>query len=55
MPAQVAVIRSAGTEQQHVWRACIRTVEGKTEGEKLSPCIVVVGQVTQYAQLANHS
>lgn len=48
---QVAVIRSAGTEQEHVWRASICTVADKLQGERLSPCIIVVGEVTQYADL----
>ena len=50
---QVAVIKWAGTEQQHVWHATICTVCNKTQGDKLSPCIIVVGQVSQYALPAN--
>ena len=50
---QVAVIKSAGTEQQRVWLATICTIGDNTQGEQLSPCIIVVGQVTQYALAAN--
>ena len=50
---QVAVIKWAGTEQQHVWHARICDVADKLNGEKLSPCIIVVGQVTQYASVAS--
>ena len=46
---QVAVIKWAGTKQQKTWRASIASVAGLLQEEKLSPCIIVVGQVTQYA------
>ena len=48
---QVTVIKWAGTAQQQVWQASIGTVGDKIQGAKLSPCIIVVGRVTQYANL----
>ena len=48
---QVAVIKWAGTEKQQVWQARIGSIVDDLQGESLSPCIIVVGQVTQLASL----
>jgi hypothetical protein len=42
---QVAVVRAAGAPDQRVWRSSLGRVAADTAGEKLSPCIVVVGPV----------
>jgi siroheme synthase len=42
---QVAVVKAAGTAEQHTWRANLSSVVEVTSGSKLSPCIIVVGQV----------
>lgn len=42
---QVCIIRWAGTDKQQVWRGCIDNIVDITQGESLSPCIIVVGQV----------
>ena len=39
----VAVIRDAGAAQQRVWTATVSTVAQATQGESLSPSIIVVG------------
>jgi len=41
----VCIIRWAGTDKQQVWRGCIDNIVDITQGESLSPCIIVVGQV----------
>jgi len=46
---QVAVIKWAGTQEQTTWHASIASVADMLQEEKLSPCIIVVGWVTQFA------
>jgi siroheme synthase len=41
----VLVVRSAGTPEETVWDATLGSVLQVTAGEKLSPCVVVVGAV----------
>lgn len=41
----IAIIRSAGTEEQQVFIATLETIVQKTEGMKLSPTVMVVGEV----------
>ncbi|KAL4457422.1 hypothetical protein ABPG75_012287 [Micractinium tetrahymenae] len=41
----VAVVRQAAGEEQAVWRGTLASIVEQTAGERLSPCIVVVGQV----------
>jgi uroporphyrinogen III methyltransferase/synthase len=43
----VAVVRAAATEEQAVWRGTLGSIVRQTEGVSLSPCIDVVGQVTE--------
>lgn len=43
MPA--VVVRSAGLPQQRVWRGSLGSIVARTEGEKLSPCVVIIGGV----------
>jgi siroheme synthase len=45
------VIRAAGTPEQRVWRSSLSRVAADTAGEKLSPCVIVVGQVAGAALL----
>ena len=48
---QVAVIKSAGTDEQKVWMSSIENVGDDLQAEQLSPCIVVVGKVTMFGLL----
>ncbi len=41
----VAIVREATLPTQVAWRGTLGSIVGQTEGEKLSPCIIVVGQV----------
>lgn len=41
----VLVVRSAGTPEETVWEATLGSILQATAGEKLSPCVVVVGAV----------
>jgi len=41
----VLVVRSAGTPEETVWEATLDSILQVTAGEKLSPCVVVVGAV----------
>ena len=49
---QVAVIKSAGTEQQQVWTSSIARAADDLHGERLSPCIIVVGNATKIRALS---
>ncbi|MBD2257259.1 uroporphyrinogen-III C-methyltransferase [Pseudanabaena sp. FACHB-2040] len=41
----VAVIRWAGQPQQQVWQGTLLNIDQVTKGEKLSPCVIVIGEV----------
>lgn len=41
----IAVIRWGGTDQQQVWTATLETIVAKTQGERLSPTVMVIGAV----------
>ena len=41
----VAVIRWAGQPQQQVWVGNLLTIEQRTKGETLSPCVIAIGEV----------
>ena len=41
----VALVHAASTSSQRVWRGTLGSIVEQTEGERLSPCIIVVGQV----------
>ncbi|NER84051.1 MAG: uroporphyrinogen-III C-methyltransferase [Leptolyngbya sp. SIO1D8] len=41
----VAVIRWASQPQQQLWEGTLLNIAQRTKGEKLSPCIIVIGEV----------
>lgn len=41
----VALVHAATLDSQRVWRGTLGGIAEQTEGERLSPCIIVVGQV----------
>ena len=41
----IAIIRSAGTDEQKVWIGTLQTIVEQTKGEKLSPTVMVIGEV----------
>ncbi|MEM6837415.1 MAG: uroporphyrinogen-III C-methyltransferase [Cyanobacteria bacterium P01_C01_bin.120] len=41
----VAIIRWASQPQQQVWEGTLLNITQQTKGQKLSPCIVVIGEV----------
>lgn len=41
----VAVTHAATLGSQRVWRGTLGSIVAQTEGTRLSPCIIVVGQV----------
>ncbi|PSO49472.1 MAG: uroporphyrinogen-III C-methyltransferase [Cyanobacteria bacterium SW_9_44_58] len=41
----IAIIRSAGTEEQQVWTGTLENIVEKTQGMKLSPTVMVIGEV----------
>ncbi|AFY64570.1 uroporphyrinogen-III C-methyltransferase [Geitlerinema sp. PCC 7407] len=43
----IAIIRWAGRPQQHTWVGTLGDIVEKTQGEKLSPTVIVVGEVVQ--------
>lgn len=44
----VAVVRAAASDSQTVWRGTLGSIVQQTEGEHLSPCIIVVGEVAGF-------
>lgn len=47
----IAIIRSAGTEQQQVWVGTLETIVEQTQGINLSPTVMVIGEVVNLRQL----
>ena len=43
----IAIIRSAGQPEQHIWTGTLGTITHITKGESLSPCIIVIGEVVR--------
>lgn len=43
----IAVIRWAGQPQQQIWTGTLLSIAQLTKGERLSPCIIVVGEVVR--------
>jgi len=41
----IAIIRWASQPQQHIWEGTLLNITQLTKGEKLSPCIIVIGEV----------
>jgi uroporphyrinogen III methyltransferase/synthase len=49
----IAVIRWAGRPQQQVWEGTLADILAKTEGESLSPCVIVIGEVVRLRHYLN--
>jgi len=47
----IAIIRSAGTEDQQVWVGTLETIVKQTEDIKLSPTVMVIGEVVNLRHL----
>lgn len=47
----IAVIRWGGRQQQQIWTGTLSTIMEKIQGESLSPCVIVVGQVVNLRTL----
>lgn len=43
----IAIIRSAGQPEQHIWTGTLGTITQLTKGESLSPCVIVIGEVVR--------
>lgn len=43
----VAVIQWAGQSQQRVWQGTVLSIVQQTKGQRLSPCVIVVGEVVR--------
>lgn len=43
----IAIVRWAGRPQQQVWQGTLLDILDQTQGDSLSPCIIVVGEVVQ--------
>jgi uroporphyrinogen III methyltransferase / synthase len=43
----IAIVRWAGRPQQQVWQGTLLDILDQTTGERLSPCIIVVGEVVK--------
>ena len=43
----IAIIRSAGQPEQHIWTGTLGNITQFTKGESLSPCIIVIGEVVR--------
>ena len=41
----IAIIRWASQPQQQIWTGTLLTITQQTKGQKLSPCIIVIGEV----------
>ncbi len=41
----IAIVRAAGHPEQQVWQGTLSTIIEQTAGVKLSPCVMIVGQV----------
>lgn len=42
---QVTVAHQAALPEQRIWRSTLASIVADTEGETLSPCIVIIGRV----------
>ena len=43
----LAIIRSAGQPEQHIWAGTLGTITQLTKGKSLSPCVIVIGEVVR--------
>jgi siroheme synthase len=46
----IAIIRSAGTQEQQVWTGSLETIVEQTQGMKLSPTVMVIGDVVKLGE-----
>ena len=46
----VAIVRWASQPQQQIWEGTLLTITQQTKGEKLSPCIIIIGEVVGLRQ-----
>ncbi len=46
----IAIIRWAGQPQEQIWQGTLGNILKQTAGERLSPCIIVIGEVVQLRQ-----
>jgi uroporphyrin-III C-methyltransferase len=51
---QVAIIRKAGTAGQQVWIGTLATIVEQVSDVRLSPCIIVIGKVVEYARFSEN-
>ncbi|AFZ49616.1 uroporphyrinogen-III C-methyltransferase [Dactylococcopsis salina] len=49
----IAIIKSAGTEEQKVWVSTLETIVETTQNMKLSPSIMVIGEVVNLRMVSN--
>jgi siroheme synthase len=49
---QVVIVHACGAPSQRTWRAELGNVVSVTAGQELSPCIVIVGEVSRAAAAA---
>lgn len=49
----IAIIRWAGHSQQRVWQGTLDTIVEITQGESLSPTVIVIGEVVRLRQALN--
>ena len=48
----VAIIRKAGTVEQQVWIANCSTIVEQVKTVRLSPAVIVIGEVVRYAKFS---
>ncbi|NJN37869.1 MAG: uroporphyrinogen-III C-methyltransferase [Acaryochloridaceae cyanobacterium CSU_3_4] len=46
----IAIIRQGGWQEQQVWTGTLADILSQTQGESLSPCVIVVGEVVTLRQ-----
>lgn len=47
----IAVIRWAGQPQQQIWSATLGSIERQIAGQRLSPCVIVIGEVVRLREM----
>ena len=48
----IAIIRKAGTSEQHLWIGELSTIVEQVKTVRLSPAVIVIGEVVSYARLS---
>lgn len=51
LSSPIAIIRSSGTPEQKTWIGTLETIVKQTAGEKLSPTVIVIGEVVKLREL----